>query len=430
MTTTPQTRFESRMKTAKRAYEAGEISDEDWEAITDFITAYHPEKLIERPPDGEKTLSIGSCEVYLSRLTTAAKQFTLVDATTEDVNGFLQWMLDDGRGTQTINGYASTFRKFYDLLDVNVDPSALSTVKESNGSAFDPDDILTREEIDAIMQAADHPRDRAVFALLIYTGMRSHALRTLRIKDVDVQEGRWQFNPEHTEGLKGADKRGQKRPLLDAKGPVRDWISYHPHGDNRDAYLISAHPKYGDPDPDTPLGGSAIRRIMSKLAENTDDPEIERKPTHPHMMRHNFVTICKRDYEMDEATIKHLLGHVKGSQIFETTYSHLSDEDFNQKAEVAAGHRDPDAEGSTFTPRSCSVCAEPLPAGAKACASCGNPVTPDAVSVQAQMSDDVKKDYRDTEPSDEETVDELDTLDEILDDPEVKALIAEKLADA
>jgi integrase len=390
MTATPQTELRSRRQTLELSVERGEIAEDDFEAIEPFIEAYDPNNLMETPPAGETALAVGTCNIYMSRLTEAARHFSLVDATTGDVNAYLQEKQEGGAAEETINGYSTAFRTFYGRLDGDVDPGDIARVKRSNGSSFDPDDVLTREEIQAMLDAADNARDRAIFALLIYTGMRNNALRTLRVGDVDLHEGTWTFN-EDMDGLKDAHTNGQTRPLLGAKGPVRDWLKFHPAPDDPDAYLITAKPKYrkGSDSPYQPVNGSTIRRALDRLAENTDDPELQEKPTHPHMMRHNFVTICKRDYELPDETVKFLIGHTEGSMVMQTTYSHLSDDDHIERAEVAAGIRKPSEEEGTFTPTACEICGQPLPPNAKACGSCGHVFAPDAKAAKEKVQQDM-----------------------------------------
>ena len=438
MTATPQAELQTRLVTLEKSAGRTEgptnhtvepLADPtDADVIKEFVAAYNANNLVETPPTGESTLATGTLNVYCSRLTEVARNFVLTEATTETVNGYLQELKELGRADETINGYSTALRTFYRWFDGDVNPDDIARVKKSNENAFDPSDVLTREEIQEMLDAADNPRDRAVFALLVFTGMRNNAVRTLRIKDVDVQKSRWTFN-EEMEGLKGAHKNGQTRPLLGARGPVRDWLNYHPYKNDPDALLVTAKPKYirEDDNPYKPVEGSTIRRVLERTANNTDNPEILSKPLHPHFMRHTFVTVCKRDYDMDNDTIKFLLGHTPGSTVMQTTYSHLSDEDHNRKAEIDAGIRDPDRDEGTFTPAACEICGQPLPPTAKAC-TCGHVFAPDAVSIEAQVTDDTKKDYRDAPPEDSETVDKLDTLDSLLEDPEVKAALLEKLA--
>lgn len=380
MTATPQSELGTRLKTLSRAIGRGEIELDDGEAIRAFIRAYNPNDLTVSPPGDDSTLSTGTCNVYLARLTEAARYVTLTEAGVDAINGYLQSLADKGLAAWSVDNYSKALRRFYGFYESGPDPADISTVDTPRGGQFDPEDCLTRAEIHEMLDAAENPHDRAVFALLIFTGMRNTALRHIRVKDVDPQagtSGKWRFNPNATDGLKGADKRGKWRPLLGAKGPVREWLGYHPTGDP-DHYLITGQPRFGEPNPTTPVHGSTIRRVLSRLAEDTGNPEIQRKPTHPHMMRHTFVTVCKRDYDMDDGDVKWLMGHSPTSRVMETTYEHLSDGDYIERVEEAAGYgkADPESE-SPLTPMACDTCGEPLPPGAKAC-KCGHMYGPDA----------------------------------------------------
>jgi hypothetical protein len=130
---------------------------------------------------------------------------------------------------------------------------------------------------------------------------------------------------------------------------------------------------------------------------------------------------------MDDATVKHLIGHSPDSDVMETTYSHLSDEDHIRAAEEAAGIRDPE-EQSSLSPDICH-CGEPLPDAAAACPRCGTVYRPDAQAAKEKIQDDLKQSYAETDPEDTDTQEKLDTLDDLLDDPEVKAALLKKLGE-
>jgi len=391
MTATPHSELESRIKTLATAEENGEIATTDADAIRTLVATYNPNDLTEQPPGDDTTLEPGSLNAYLGRLTEAARSITLTEASDDDVNGFLSDALDE-YSPWTVHGYATAFRTFYGSRDTGPDPDAIATVDTPTGSTFDPDDVLTREEINTLLDAADNLRDRVVVALLAYTGMRNAALRFLRVGDVDPQanaSGTWTVpdSPDDADGLKGLGNNGTTRPLLAAQNSVREWLKVHPASDDPDAFLITGRPQYGKANPENPVGGSTIRRIMDSLVENADDPGLERKPTNPHMMRHTFVTVCKRDYDMDNDRIKHLIGHVPGSKVMETTYAHLDDDDHIRNAEEAAGIRDPDEDTSPLTPMACGQCGEPLNPTARACPTCGAMFRPDAHAVKTAAED-------------------------------------------
>jgi hypothetical protein len=284
--------------------------------------------------------------------------------------------------------------------------------------------MLTKDEIHEAREACGGPRDKLIFQLLLYTGQRREALRTLRLKDVNPQEGTYRLNP-NVDGLKGASDRNGTRPLLGAKAAVQNWLEYHPDTSDPENYLITAKPGYNAVDPSEPVSGETIRQVMSRIKENTD---IE-KPMNPHAMRHNFVTIAKRDYDLPDDTIKYLIGHAADSQVMETTYSHLSGDDHVQRAEEAWGIREPEND-SPLTPDVCDVCGNSLAPDAKACSRCGNVFTPDAQAAQEQIQDDLKQSYAETEPGSDQQ-ENVDTLDEVIDDlsADKKAKLLEALSD-
>jgi integrase/recombinase XerD len=130
------------------------------------------------------------------------------------------------------------------------------------------------------------------------------------------------------------------------------------------------------------------------------------KPMHPHAIRHNFVTKAKREYGLDDMHIKRLIGHRDGSNVMETTYAHLSDEDVIGAAKEGAGIKEPE-ESSTLTPDVCH-CGEPLPDTAKACQRCGTVYTPDAKSAQDKIQSDA-----DGKREEADDIDLLKTVDKI-----------------
>jgi integrase len=360
------------------------VAERDAVAITEMIDAKDPEVWDVSDPDGD-TKAASTLYQNMRNLQTAAKRTDtpLVDLDTDGVNALLRREKEErdlARNTLLTRG--ANFRNFYNYriaagYDCGVsDPSNIH-MPTADKPGIDPADMFSRDEIEAMRGACRNARDRFIFDFLLYTGQRVGALRTLRIKDVFLDESRYRLNPE-AEGLKGAAGR---RPLLGAKNAVRDWLDKHPASDDPDAYVLTRQPMFNaEVRPYDTLSGDAVRRAIRNIGERAGIT----KPTHPHAFRHNFVTLAKRDYEMDNDTIKFLIGHAPDSQVMESTYSHLSDEDFNQRAEIAAGIRDP-TEDSPLTPETCPTCGEPLDTSAKACGRCGTLFAPNAAAAKDQI---------------------------------------------
>lgn len=436
MASSPQRkRLEKEKRRLREAAEEGGVSERDYEAILELCNAYDELEFdTPAPIDGtgqkERYREPSTLALWCQRLRLAAEdcETDLTTANVETINRLTKFFLNDkksryggkGLSQNTVRGYQDSLRRFYRYHDdLDVAPEVIATFSRDD-SKIDPKDMLTAEEIQAARAAVDNPRDQTILDLFLYTGQRNMAIRSLRIRDIDLEEGRYRLNPE-MDGLKGASENGEWRPLLLAKASVQQWLRYHPYADDPDAYLLIPKPKYNEVEPYKMLARNAISRVTNKIKEEAG---ID-KPMHPHALRHNFVTLAKREYEMDDATIKYLIGHSPSSNIMETTYQHLDDEDHIRAAETALGLRD-DEDESSLTPPVCPQCGEPLPGDAKAC-HCGLVITPDAQATKDQIEDDLKQDYRETEPSNEDTMDRLETLDKLLENPEVKQALLAKL---
>lgn len=410
----------------------GNVSERDADAIREMLDALDPEvhgTVFRHNGNGSETKQSKTLANYTGRLRLAATEVEgdLLDQTTESIN---QLMADFASGDAdlapaggyskgSVGQYQSALKAFYRYHDGHdVDPEEIPVFAPEK-THVDDRDMFTVDEVTAMREAIESERERCLFELLAYTGQRIRAIQTLRVKDIDLENGVLYLN-ENAEGLKGATG---KRPLLGAEAYVRRWLDYHPTKDPDD-YLIT--PKAtGGGEPGGMLTQDTIRYHLRKIA---DKAGVE-KDVHPHIFRHYFTTIAKRDYDMDDAYIKHLRGDAPGSNVMETTYRHLSDDDAVDHARVKTGEKDPEPE-SPLSPEKCPTCGEILEPNAKACGNCGQVFTPDAKSVVDQIDADVKQDYADTDPEDTSTKQKIDDLDDLLADPDVKAALLDRMGAA
>lgn len=417
---------EHRYQGALDRLEKADIPDTDKEQIREYLDAIHPEiSTVNYTNDrGEReTKSYGTLAAYcqsLKRVCELSEQSLSDFEDVTEVNRLFEEfqrgthpkVKDDGYGKSTLGQWQSAMTGFYNYhTDFGVDGSEI-VVSTNDESHVDERDMFTAEEIEQLRDAVTNTRDRCILELLLNTGQRIRAIQTLRVKDVDTEAGVYYLNTDET-GLKGADKNGKKRPLLGAKRAVYDWLQDHQGGP--EDYLITSLPSSNRGTHGEQLSQSNMRRRLKIIADRAGVD----KPVNCHNFRHFFVTSCKRNYDMDDATIKHLIGHGQGSNIMSTTYQHLTDEDHIEAAEVAAGIKEEDEDDTPLTPQVCPTCSEQLPSGAAACPSCGTVFSPSAKSVQDKLEEDMKKEYRDADPEDTEHVEAAGAVDDLLDDPDV-----------
>lgn len=213
--TTPQQKYQEAKEGLQCAVEDGEVNPADQDAILELLSAYdeddmsipfpskgkHPEDTKHKKPNTLKYWC-----VYLKR-TAERMDVSLTEATADDINSMMTEMKkgthdsvkDEGLANNSVRNYQGVARRFYRYHDFGVDPDDIAMIS-GDDTHVDERDMLTPEEISRIRDSADHPRDLAIFDLLLYTGQRNTAIRSLRIRDIDLEEGVYYLN-EEAEGL-------------------------------------------------------------------------------------------------------------------------------------------------------------------------------------------------------------------------------------
>ena len=411
---------------------------DDADRILKMANAYEEDNMLEDTPEGQKTKSVTTLKNYLSTLKKTTPHVALTDTTVDELNtlmqafydGSLDNVKDDGLSKGSVRIYQNALRQFYYVFDdVGIDPEQIKLFQPEH-DGVDPADMLTRDEIHAIRDAATCSRNRALFDFLLYTGQRNTATRTLRIKDLDLEKGRFRLNPDAT-GLKHAEKNGKWRDLLLSATTLKQYLdTEHPAPDDPEAYVFVARPS-DRLDPRTMLDPTTIGGIIGRMVDNAAEeyPELKSKPTHPHALRHNFVTIALRR-GMDESAIKHQIGHAPDSSVMESTYAHLKDSDHIKEAREAFDLEVQEQE-SELTPHVCPRCGDNPPDNAKLCPWCGLEFTPDAKELMQQADEQTRESYKQAENM--EQVEKVQILDELVeeakDDAELKAALIESLSD-
>lgn len=422
------------------------VNPDNVETIKHMVKAYDDDNMLVDVPDGEQTNAVSTLENYVRKCRRVALCVDLMDTTEMEIKELLQQfktgqhdlVKDDGLTNGSLRLYSIGLRKFYKVhADVGVDPEEIPVPTQEENSV-DPEDMLTRDEIQELRSAARNNRDLALFDFLIYTGQRASATRTLQIKHLKLEDGKFRLNEEE-EGLKGAAENGKWRDLLLSAASVRQWLrTGHPNPDDPEAHVFCPLPQFANGGPfqedrdlsdeevaRTQMGESSVYETLRRLKERTD---VE-KPLNPHALRHNFVTISLRR-GVPESAIKHQLGHAPDSRVMESTYAHLKDSDHIREARDAFDLETEEME-SELTPEVCPRCGENPPESAVLCPWCGLEFTPDAKEMMEEADDAVRESYQEAEDMDQ--VEKVQVLDDVLeeakDDPDLKAALIKKLSE-
>lgn len=180
-------------------------------------------------------------------------------------------------------------------------------LKEANKKNELRNKIITPQEFQALLKAANHPRIRAWLMTSKEAGARPQEISTSRIRDLEFYE---QYAT-----LKVNGKTGERTiPLIRSIPYLRSWIQVHPDRDN----------------PDAPLFATSHRGIAVFPSENyfyqtltnlCKEAQLSRK-IYPYMFRHTRITDLA-EKEVSEYKLKAIAGWTPNSRMA-SKYIHLS----------------------------------------------------------------------------------------------------------
>lgn len=298
---------------------------------------------------------------YMQKLCQLAKWLkkNFKDAKRADILRVVKGIEEKDYSEWTKHGYKVTLKKFYKWLKRSKHyPKEVkwikSTVKKNNLTL--PEELLTEDEVKKLVEAAHHPRDKALVFVLYESGCRIGELTTLRIKNVEFDKYGAQIM------VRG--KTGMRRIRLIASTPrLASWIDCHPDRDNPSAPIWIG---IGTRNRDSLVNYSCIRALLQRLAKRAGI----KKRVNPHTFRHSRATHLAT--HLTEAQMNQYFGWVQGSGM-PSTYVHLSGRDVDNALLKMYGIEKEKAEKEeeVLKPKKCVRCDTINPATAKLCNRCG-----------------------------------------------------------
>jgi integrase len=223
-----------------------------------------------------------------------------------------------------------------------------------------PDDLLSEQDVQAMIDAALNLRDKALIAMLYEGGFRIGELGTMQMKDLTFD--RW-----------GAiamvnGKTGMRRVRLIWSMPyIAQWMEAHPQKQRRDAPLWTK--MQGD------RGGmdyAAMRMQLQKMARRAG----VQKRVNPHNFRHSRSThLASR---LTESQMEEYLGWVQGSRM-PSIYVHMSGRDLDADLLQMYGLQAETAKEAPLEILQCPYCKTMNTRGARVCMNCKRPIELDEV---------------------------------------------------
>ncbi len=299
----------------------------------------------------------------LTKLATLAGSKVINDFTKDDVIQMLAKFESNHYSDWTRSDYRLTTKKFFQWLrncEDGVYPHEVRWIKNLYPkSNLSPDQLLSEEEVKAMVDAADHPRDKALIFVLYDSGCRIGELLTLRIKDVETDTAGAVLNVTGKTGKRRV-RLIQSVPLLSA------WLAFHPFGKNPNACLwIRFESNRYTHAIDTPIRPSWTGDLIKKIAIRAGI----KKRVYPHLFRHSRATYLARF--LPEPLLKKQEGWSKSSDMT-STYVHLSDQDLDNAMKRIGGIKvEEEEKKSVLNVVNCVRCRTQNSATSKFCSSCG-----------------------------------------------------------
>lgn len=258
--------------------------------------------------------------------------------------------------------YRTATKRFYKWLLGNDEeyPPEVKWVKVSmNGTHRKmPKDLLTTEEVQALVKACLNERDRALISLLVDSGCRIGEILTERIGDVVFDK--------YGLVLSVTGKTGPRRVRVvgDSIAYTAAWLEVHPSAKDRNAPLFVG------------VTGPTSRRAMTyAMAHKVIAMAAARagiaKRVHPHLFRHMAATLLAS--KVPEAPLEEQMGWVPGSAMART-YVHLSGRDVDRAILKAHGIELEDEKSKEERMKICPRCQVPNASVMKFCRRCGLPL--------------------------------------------------------
>jgi len=328
--------------------------------------------------DGLKEATTATAEATLTPFIDWCGEKDLQAFTPDDIYDYLDFIDNYKRTTKagkvikyspgTKQRIKMVLKKF--LGYINPDLGAVIKLRRLKNGKI-PENILTQDEIEKLIEACRNNRDRAIVATFYESGARRGELLEIQLKHVTFDENGAILNIQ-----KG--KTGSRRiRLILASSYLRQWIETHPLKNDPTSYLFCSN--------NSPFNVITYVGLANQLHDIAERAGIRKERVYPHAFRHARATHLAE--QLPEQLLKEYLGWTKSSTMA-SVYVHLSGRDIDNAILKLHGIEINEAP-KKLTVNKCPRCREINPENAGFCYKCGLPLSQEA----ATTVESIKTDY-------------------------------------
>ncbi len=270
-------------------------------------------------------------------------------------------LIDDieAKGMNDYN-YRKVTKKFFKWFTDDDVPKWVRQVRLPHGETpVQPSDLLQKVHLDKLLNACEHPRDKALLAVALDSTMRVGAIGTLRIKGVEFNHsGALLYMSSTSQNLKTT--KPKPVPITWSTGFLNQWISLHPCKDDPDAPLwVNLKGPYRN----KAMSYNKLRKVLESVVEKAGI----KKRVFFHLFRHQGITDMMLKGFTDQQ-IKFQAGWAPDSDRMLRIYGNFRDGDMVKSIYAKHGFNQEDSKPVTLT--KCPRCHTILVPEAKVCHQC------------------------------------------------------------
>ncbi|HID44011.1 MAG TPA: hypothetical protein EYP30_09640 [Archaeoglobaceae archaeon] len=197
----------------------------------------------------------------------------------DDIISILEAIEEEDYSSGTKNEFRKTLKKFI-KVQYGEYSSLLRLIKQKREDNRIPE-VLSEEEILSMVEAANHPRDKALIAVGYEGGLRIGELASLRIGDIIWHTN---LNGELKAKIEVRGKTGERQiPLIISVPYLKRWIDEHPFRDDPNAIVFCSLSQRS-------FGQMISYQMMWKTISRIGKEAGIKKRTNPHILRHSRAT--------------------------------------------------------------------------------------------------------------------------------------------
>ena len=256
-----------------------------------------------------------------------------------------------GNNDRTVTDYLDAYKRFLKWKEYAIGKNlarAFEFKASKNGKR--PEDLVTPDEVQRLMDHCTNDRDRALISLLYDSGCRISELLTLKKPDVKFDNQGMMLSVMGKTGYRQVYVLGKSVPLL------KKWLQSHP-GKNNNDYVFC---QIGDPKES--MSYAFVRKSLRNAAAKAGIT----KRIHPHLFRHTRASILAT--QITEAPLESQMGWIHGSKQSQT-YVHLSGDQQKNAILKAYGLLKENKQLDTDL-KACPGCGQQIPLNADYCPFC------------------------------------------------------------